>query len=753
LIKKPKFKSNFHVEVVEPHNVFLLTENQYWVLSGPLYAALAPFLQREAPFYTVREIMEQAGDQFAATDIVFALDQMEKKGYITEATPDIPEPLAAFAHLLGVEPAAARQRLQKTAVHLRALGTADAAPLQAALTALDVSLVSDGDSQLDVLVVDDYLQDGLEAYNRAALSSGKPWLLVRLIGFNCWIGPIFQPNKSACWECMANRIRTNRRVESYILRQNGRQSPLPTAKVALPTSIQLGAQMAATEIFKWIVSGQNPQLHNQLLTYNLNAVRLQPHPIVRRPQCPACGDPAAYQQPKAIELQSQRAVQPGSHRTQTAEDTLKRFEHHISPITGPVTWLVDITGKTEGLAYTYSAGHTFTLARDTLHYLRQSLVARTGGKGRSEIQAKVSALCEALERYTGVYRGDEYRIRSSYNQLGKDAIHLQNCLHFSEKQYAGRDEWNAQLQGARFNVVPNRLDENQELDWTPLWSLTHQQFKYLPTSFCYYGHPESAEFFFCAGDSNGIAAGNSIEEAILSAFMELVERDGMALWWYNRVQRPQVDLATFRLPYLEQIQAFYHKLNREIWVIDVTTDLNIPVMVALSRRTDRQPEDIILGSAASLDPTSALLGAIVEMNQFLPAIMEMAPDGSTAYNYPDQEGIQWWTNATVASEPYLLPNPQLPAKRLSDYRQQSSGDLKEDILTCVQAAAQVGVEVLALDQTRPDIGLSVARVVAPGLRHFWRRLGPGRLYDIPVQLGWLDRPRQEEELNPYSIFY
>jgi oxazoline/thiazoline synthase len=34
------------------------------------------------------------------------------------------------------------------------------------------------------------------------------------------------------------------------------------------------------------------------------------------------------------------------------------------------------------------------------------------------------------------------------------------------------------------------------------------------------------------------------------------------------------------------------------------------------------------------------------------------------------------------------------------------------------------------------------------MRHFYRRFGPGRLYDVPVKLGWLDRPLLETELNP-----
>jgi ribosomal protein S12 methylthiotransferase accessory factor len=49
---------------------------------------------------------------------------------------------------------------------------------------------------------------------------------------------------------------------------------------------------------------------------------------------------------------------------------------------------------------------------------------------------------------------------------------------------------------------------------------------------------------------------------------------------------------------------------------------------------------------------------------------------------------------------------------------------------------------------KPDV-VNVVRVIVPGLQHFYRRFGPGRLYDIPVKLGWLDRPRLETELTPF----
>jgi ribosomal protein S12 methylthiotransferase accessory factor len=39
-------------------------------------------------------------------------------------------------------------------------------------------------------------------------------------------------------------------------------------------------------------------------------------------------------------------------------------------------------------------------------------------------------------------------------------------------------------------------------------------------------------------------------------------------------------------------------------------------------------------------------------------------------------------------------------------------------------------------------------VIVPGLRHFYRRFAPGRLYRVPVKLGLRDHPLKENELNP-----
>jgi ribosomal protein S12 methylthiotransferase accessory factor YcaO len=70
-------------------------------------------------------------------------------------------------------------------------------------------------------------------------------------------------------------------------------------------------------------------------------------------------------------------------------------------------------------------------------------------------------------------------------------------------------------------------------------------------------------------------------------------------------------------------------------------------------------------------------------------------------------------------------------------------------MACVDIAKRAGLDFLVLNQTRPDVEVPVVRVIVPGLRHFYRRFGPGRLYDVPVKLGLRDQPIPESELTPF----
>ena len=79
-------------------------------------------------------------------------------------------------------------------------------------------------------------------------------------------------------------------------------------------------------------------------------------------------------------------------------------------------------------------------------------------------------------------------------------------------------------------------------------------------------------------------------------------------------------------------------------------------------------------------------------------------------------------------------------------------DVRDDVAALSRTLAAHGMEMLVLDQTRPDIGLPVVKVIVPGLRPFWARFAPGRLFDVPVRLGRLAAPTPYEQLNPLPMF-
>jgi len=138
------------------------------------------------------------------------------------------------------------------------------------------------------------------------------------------------------------------------------------------------------------------------------------------------------------------------------------------------------------------------------------------------------------------------------------------------------------------------------------------------------------------------------------------------------------------------------------------------------------------------------------MNQML-GMAHASKDGELPLE--DAETLNWLRHATLTNQPYMSADPEQPQKRFGDYPVQHSGEFVQDIDYCRRLIETRGMEMLVLDQTRADVGMPVVKVVVPGLRHFWARYGTGRLYDVPVLMGWLERPLREDELNPIPIFF
>jgi oxazoline/thiazoline synthase len=752
MLNKPQFKRCFHLETVESEGVFLLSEQDAFFLGDRIYQELIPAIDG---IKTADEIVDKLEDRIPAAEIYYALMEMERKGYIVEADSSLPEEAAAFWEGLNAS-RNAKHRLQTTKVAVRAIGNLISDKifdrLIQTLESIDIQVAEFGD--IEIVLTDDYLQPDLDAFNQKALQSDRPWMLVKPVGQVIWLGPLFHPGQTACWECLAKRLRDNRPVESFIQKRLNIATTFPTSKPVLPTTVQTALSLAATEIAKWIVTGENQQLTGQIITLDTQTLEKQTHVVLKRPQCESCGNPEYWlpRNPAPVVLESRKKnfTADGGHRSSSPEATIKKYGHQIGPISGVVRALVPLPSRGTDLTPNYIAGHNFAMMSDSLYFLRENVRGQSGGKGKTDAQAKASGFCEAIERYSGVFQGCEIRKIASYIDMGEAAVHPHECMMFSDWQYENRAAWNDTCE--RPQIVPEPFDETRKIEWTPLWSLTHQTWKYLPTSYCYYGY-QSGDKPFCIANSNGCAAGNNLEEAILQGFMEVAERDTVAMWWYNRIQRPAVDLETFGDRYFQDLKAYYQSIDRSLWVIDITCDLNVPTFAAISARTDKLVEDILYGFGAHFDPKIAVNRALTEVNQCLPAVSGTNADGSVKYPEADKLASSWWKTATLKNQPYLLPDSRVKPKTYADFTQLASDDIKTDVMTCVEIAQKLGMEVLVLDQTRPDIGLNVARVVVPGMRMFWKRLGPGRLYDVPVKLGWLAAPLPENQLNPFPIWF
>jgi ribosomal protein S12 methylthiotransferase accessory factor len=749
MLKKPKFKNCFKVITVKSVGVFLLSEIDYYVLTGKLYELLAPLINGER---TPEELIGLVAGKASAAEVFYALMLMEQKDYIVESEELLPSEIASLCDLLQIDRQAAGKCLKTTKVAVKACGNIDPKPFVSILKNQGILIAEEGD--ITAVLTDDYLQEGLENFNQKSLAEKRPWMLIKPIGTIMWLGPIFAPGKTACWECLAQRVRSNRPVETFIQSQLKISQPLITNPPKIDATVSAGLNLAATEILKWVLRGEHKTLEENLITINTNALKTERHAAIKRPQCPACGEEEyRNQSPKPVILESNKKTftSDGGHRSSSPEETIEKYEKQVSPITGVVRQLTPLKQESfDKFTYSYVAGHNFATMFDSLYFLRENVRGKSGGKGQTEIQAKASALGEAIERYSGVYQGYEIRKTATYKELGDGAIHPNRCTNYSEEQYRTRQEWNENCKSS-FQRVAEPFEEDVAIEWTPVWSLTNETWKYVPTAYCYYGYRDLPKQYFWA-DSNGAAAGNTKEEAILQGFMELVERDSVSMWWYNRIRRPGVDLDSFDEPYFQKIRDYYRSINREIWVLDLASDFGIPTFAGVSRRTDSEIEDIIYGFGAHFDPKIAIGRALTEVNQCLPAVISRQDDGSTKYIYDDDLAIDWWKRGKAEEQSYVLP-AEGELKARSDYPKLATDDIKDDVLKCADIAKSLGLETLVLDQTRPDIGLNVVKVFIPETRIFWKRWGPGRLYDVPVKLGWLPKPHQESELNPFLIFF
>ncbi len=730
-----QFAPHFSVYLVSSDTVCLYSEDRKFLLHGELYCTLAGAITKGER--TVRELVRELEHGFAPAQIQEALQRLVDRGYVIAATPSSHGTVAAYWASLGLQPEAAKRNLQKYRARIQAFDVAGEFELAAALSELGVRVVKRS-PDITVTLVSDYLDGRLPKLNQVHLADGTRWVLAQPSGIFPLVGPVFSPGKSACWRCLADRMIRNREVKAMLDRDDSRQ--LAVSPLARHTLGQSAVQLAAVELAKAIACDFRTDLSNNIVSLDLLGSTIVRHHVAWRPQCPACGrhklrNPRRPPVPIALAAGGRPVMTSGGYRTVPSRDTVARFRKHVSPLTGVVSRLERIEADLP-LNTNYIARHNFSAPAKSVYELRGGLSGCSFGKGSTAEQGEASALMEAIERYSGIFQGDEIRVTRRFTDFPfADAIPPNDVLLYSDAQYQrGRaplaDSGDVPLSLALF-------DPSAKIEWSPVWSLRDKRFRYLPTSILYFFYQGSVAFL---ADSNGCAAGNTREEAIVQGFLELVERDAYAIWWYNRLQRPAVDLDRFDDPCVRELHSRLINAGRRLWVLDITSDLGIPSFVAVTHWIQNEKENIEFGSGSHFDARIALLRTLTELNQFLSLGLMGGGTG-------EKSSLDGVAPLCLADHPFLTPN-DTPALQPDFDTKFGHLGTDEQVIACMRVAERQGLDFLVLDQTRPDIGTPVVRVIVPGLRHFYRRFAPGRLYDVPVKLGLRDRPLEEDELNP-----
>lgn len=749
--------------VLGPETAYAVGENQRYAIRGRAGTLVAMLLDNER---TGREIVAAAAVELGEETAERALLELMQAGLARPAAAErgqSPEQLAFDSASGLVEPRAPLSASVQSCGGRLALAAAER--MRAALAAADVAVRDD--SELLVLVTDDYLLPDVvrrcDAWFEARGAGPRELALIKPTGLRALLGPIVRPGRGPCLLCLQHALARQRPLE-HALAALGQETSVPLA--ALPASTDAACHLFAVALRRWLsvaFDRASLPLDSTVLAYDTAELTLTHHRVHTRPQCARCGDAnlmaARGWTPLDVSSASPARLRDGGLRREDPARTYERLAPLVSDVLGPVTYVTPrATTEADELPVFFSGFMATPRARSMLESAGNPFDQVCAGKGLSDAQARMSALGEAIERCAGLYQGDEARIEASYSDLMRACVDgaeltrhpdlaraltrgpLRILTHDALQLFSARQlrEGGSEARGAR---VPRPYTADVSVAWTPVWPIGAQGMALAPLG-CIYTHiPEALGARHCAPSSNGSAAGTSLAEAALQGLLELVERDAVALWWYNRLRRPELSLDTLSLPAsqahcLEKFRRACARRGFETWLLDLTLDLGIPVAAAVAHHP--REGRFAFGFGCHIEAALCASRAYSELAQLL---------GSTRASAP-------WDAIVETDHRFLFPcsearrfAPDVGAPGHFD----ADHDAAAELLRCTARLSARGLQAFASDKSRPDLQLSVVQVIVPGLRHVWPRFAPGRLYDVPVQLGLRERPLGEDELNPVPL--
>lgn len=373
-----------------------------------------------------------------------------------------------------------------------------------------------------------------------------------------------------------------------------------------------------------------------------------------------------------------------------------------------------------------------SIPADTERYGIPASGSVTGSTSAVRERAIAGAVGEAIERYSASVVPDEELLTAPYSTVRDRALDPRTLVLYREAQY-------------RCSGFPYpRFRDDMTLRWAEGYSLTRDRPVLVPAFAAYMPYALGAgELPLVQLITTGLACGNSREEAILSGLCEVIERDATMTMWLRRSPPALLCCDGAAGPLLRETLRRFARSPYDVRLLDATTDLGIPAIVAVAQGKHSNAPNAVFASKASLDPQHAAVGALDELAQcivWVKSLMAAHPPESL----PDlkaissmEEHVLWATHPDRRRHfAFVVDTPE--RRDLASIPTCGTGDVAVDIRATVARLAAHGLEVIAVDVTPPDIreaGFHTVRVIVPGAQPLTFGHGLERISDRVRRMG------------------
>ncbi len=346
------------------------------------------------------------------------------------------------------------------------------------------------------------------------------------------------------------------------------------------------------------------------------------------------------------------------------------------------------------------------------------------GKGATVEQARASAMMEGFERYSAEKQDiDQEKISiSAYNEIKNDSVLNPRNLLLPKS-------------------FENQNIEMQKLEWIEAEEIISESPILVPANAVFHPYIPNREIKPCAmamfkGNTNGLASGNVIEEAVLHGIFEVVERDAWSIFELTKRNKKQIDLDTIENDTVSELVEKFTEQGIKIKLMDITADLKIPTIVASADDTVLKDAALLtLGVGTHLNPEIAAIRALSEVAQSRATQIHGTREDTVRADFMRKAGYE---NMKRTNKDYFVEEDE--KINLSDIENKITGSIKKDIEVSIEEVQKAGLDkVIYYDLTREEIGVNVARVIIPKAELYCldeERLGNRALeYDRKVRLG------------------